>query len=173
MGGRCRRPVGEDEAHADQHHERGHDQRAEAEPERIVLEVGRKDAVEAKVEREVVDEHQAERAAAQGVDAIDPRRAGPRQRRRDGGRCACKGLPSSMLAAHRNGTRQSTRQPPPSGGADGGERPLELRLVGAPPASAASASARPSRAVIVHSTAKRKIAALVGERPGDRVAVGL
>ena len=69
------RPLGEDEAHSHQRHERTDDQRAEREPERIVLEIELRDAVEAKVEREVIDEHQAQRAAAQRVDAVDARSA--------------------------------------------------------------------------------------------------
>ena len=51
--------VGQHQADSDEQQERGHDQRAKGEPERIVLEIGGDDAVEAQVEREVIDEHQA------------------------------------------------------------------------------------------------------------------
>ena len=63
--------IGEHEAHADERHEHRDDERAEAEPERIVLEVGGDDAVESEIEREVVDEHQAQRETANRIDAGD------------------------------------------------------------------------------------------------------
>src|SRR4030095_14598548 len=49
-------------------------QRTEPEPERVVLEISSYDLVVTQVEREVVDEHETQRAAAQCVHALDARR---------------------------------------------------------------------------------------------------
>ena len=78
---------------------------AEAEPERIVLEVGGDDAVEPQVEGEVIGEHQAERAAAQRVDAGDTTRCCGPLRRDSRRRCRRAGAPGGAPPAHRGPTR--------------------------------------------------------------------
>ena len=173
MGGRRAGAIGEHEAHADQRHERGDDQRAKAEPERIVLEIGGDDAVEAEVEREVIDEHQAERAAAQRVDARDARRAAGVAVAPAALALAAPGsCAAPPLAAHRSGTRQSMRQPSPSGVPIADSVRVELRLGRRAAASACNASATPSCARIAHSPRSARSPPSLVTRAGERVAVG-
>ena len=111
----------------------------EAEPERIMIEVGADDVKPVQIERRVVDDHQANRRAAQRVDGVDSRqrlacyarrsRCGPggRDRRGSGGdattgfatcvaaRFATSGPTAVALSpAHRPGPCHATRKPPES-----------------------------------------------------------
>ena len=120
-----------------------------------MLEIGRNHAVEAKVEREVVDEHEAERAAAQSVDAVDARRVAMRLRR--GARGPLCGQGTALVDA----CGSSQRHAPVDAPAVAVRRyrwrraPLELRLVGARAASAvAPVQDRPSRSSSIRREAQ-------------------
>ena len=110
-----------------QHRERGHGVRQQDD-----------DAVEAQIEREVIDEHQTERAAAQRVDAREARTGGRHCGRVGAHHSRCPAPCLAPIAAHRSGPRHSMRQPPPS--AD----PIADNV--------RSRSARPGRRVGTHST---------------------
>ncbi len=113
------------------------DQRAKAEPERIVLEVGGDDAVEAQVEAEVVDEHQAQRAAAQRVD-----------RRRCARAPAAVARMSSAAAAGR-GARALARDV-------GSSRPHAAVRRVQPPASGAPIAASDARCAVVGAARRQR-----------------
>jgi len=62
----------EHQARARQQQERREDRCARGEPERVVLEVGARDAEIPQIEREVIGDHRADRDAAKGVDLRNP-----------------------------------------------------------------------------------------------------
>ena len=63
--------LGEHEAHPHQQHEGADDHCTQREPEEVVLEIGSRNAIKAEIEREVVDEHQAQSATPKRVDSGD------------------------------------------------------------------------------------------------------
>ena len=135
------------------------------------------DAIEAKVEREVVDEHQAERAAAQRVDGVDTRRVAAASARG----VAAASVPSRVRRTSRaEATRvaacgSSQRHAPvdaPAVAVRRADRRTAIRVSSACSARRGVTQQRERKTVLrpcsVHSPRSARSAAVVGERAGHR-----